>query len=73
MKLANIASYNAFVAPAVDRTTETKAVLLILKLRPVKAGKLNFDDMEDIEIVNKPTNKSVEEKDVDEKQVDYIS
>ena len=28
--------------------------------------------MEDIEIVNKPTNKSVEEKDVDEKQVDYI-
>lgn len=29
--------------------------------------------MEDIEIVNKPTNKSVEEKDVDEKQVDYIS
>ena len=39
LKLANIASYNAFVALAVDRTTETKAVLL-LKLRPVKAGKL---------------------------------
>ena len=29
--------------------------------------------MEDIEIVNTTTKKSVEEKDVDEKQVDYIS
>ena len=73
LKLANIASYNAFVALAVDRTTETKAELL-LKLRPVKAGRLKaLNDMENIEIVHQPTKISVGEDDVDKKQVDSIS
>ena len=69
LKLANIASYNAFVALAVQHNNGNNSSLPPKPARAVSVRKSKLDDMEDVEIINKPSKKSIEESDVENKEV----